>query len=157
MLPPLPLLYAQTGTYEFPNARTAMASPLAKKLFGVDGISSVFFGSDFITITKQGDQWNWNALKPHVFAAMSDYFSSGEPLFYDKETLANSDTAIQPEDDEVGLGGVRLKLNACITSGLTSAFVVVLRSPHIYLTSHRPPTHPPTHLTHTLMRGSITN
>ena len=40
----------QSGSAEFRNAREAMASPLAKRLFGIDGVSGAFFGSDFITV-----------------------------------------------------------------------------------------------------------
>ncbi len=43
----------QSGSHEFPNARAGMASPLAKRLFAVDGVTAVFFGNEFITITKQ--------------------------------------------------------------------------------------------------------
>jgi hypothetical protein len=78
--------------------------------------AGVFFGSDFVTITKS-DDYNWPVLKPDVFAAIMDHFSSGEPLFTDKETLAASDTAIHEDDDEVGysaaaLAGQQLQLDA---------------------------------------------
>lgn len=63
--------------------------------------SGVFFGSDFITVTK-GEDLNWAVLKPDVFAAIMDHYSSGEPLFTDADTLAASDTAIHEDDDEVG-------------------------------------------------------
>lgn len=61
----------------------------------------VFFGSDFVTVTKS-DDYAWAVLKPDIFAAMMDHFSSGEPLFTDKEALEASDTAIHEDDDEVG-------------------------------------------------------
>lgn len=63
----------------------------------------MFFGSDFVTVTKS-DDYNWPVLKPDVFAAIMDHFSSGEPLFTDKEALEASDTAIHEDDDEVGAG-----------------------------------------------------
>lgn len=81
-----------------------MASPLAKRLFAVDGVAGVFFGSDFVTVTKTEDA-QWPVLKPLVFAAIMDHFGSGEPLFSDAEALAASDTAIHPDDDEVPGGG----------------------------------------------------
>lgn len=43
----------QNGSREFPNARAAMSSPLAKRLFAIDGVTGVFFGSEFITVTKK--------------------------------------------------------------------------------------------------------
>lgn len=90
----------ESGSYEFSNARAAMASPLAKKLFAVDGVTGVFFGSDFVTVTKAEDA-TWAVLKPHVFAAIMDHFTAGDPLFHEEQTLAASDTAIHPDDDEV--------------------------------------------------------
>eukprot|EP00878_Enallax_costatus_P007486 GHUV01007841.1.p1 GENE.GHUV01007841.1~~GHUV01007841.1.p1 ORF type:complete len:285 (+),score=95.07 GHUV01007841.1:173-1027(+) len=90
----------ENGSYDFSNARSAMVSPLAKRLFRIDGITGVFFGSDFVTVTKT-DQYNWPVLKPGVFAAIMDFFSSGEPLFTDEEALQASDTAIHEDDDEV--------------------------------------------------------
>ena len=59
----------------------------------------MFFGSDFVTVTK-ADAAAWPVLKPHVFAAVMDHFTSGEPLFSDAAALAASDTAIHPDDDE---------------------------------------------------------
>lgn len=89
------------GTHEFSNAREGMKSPLAKKLFTVDGVASVFFGSDFITVSKK-DDYNWAVLKPDIFAAIMDFYTSGEALFQDADALARSDTAIHPDDSEVG-------------------------------------------------------
>jgi len=55
-------------------------------------------------VTKS-DDYNWPVLKPDIFAAMMDHFSTGEPLFTDKEVLEASDTAIHEDDDEVRLRG----------------------------------------------------
>lgn len=55
-----------------------------------------------MTVTKS-DDYNWPVLKPDIFAAIMDHFSTGEPLFTDKEVLEASDTAIHEDDDEVRL------------------------------------------------------
>ncbi|XP_057960590.1 nifU-like protein 4, mitochondrial isoform X2 [Malania oleifera] len=89
----------EVGSADFPNARSAMNSPLAKALYGIDGISRVFFGSDFITITKSEDA-SWDLLKPEVFAAIMDFYSSGKPLFLDSNAAASMDTAIHEDDSE---------------------------------------------------------
>lgn len=47
-------------------------------------LTQVFFGSDFVTVTKSED-YGWAVLKPDVFAAIMDHYSSGEPLFYDSQ------------------------------------------------------------------------
>ena len=53
-----------------------MASPLAKRLFSLDGVSGVFYGADYVTVTKK-DDFTWPMLKPDIFAAIMDHFSSG--------------------------------------------------------------------------------
>ncbi|KAG8390768.1 hypothetical protein BUALT_Bualt01G0117800 [Buddleja alternifolia] len=89
----------ESGSADFPNARSAMSSPLAKNLFGIDGITRVFFGSDFVTVTKSEDT-SWDFLKPEIFAAIMDFYSSGQPLILDSTTAASMDTAIQEDDSE---------------------------------------------------------
>lgn len=77
-----------------------MASGLAKRLFQIDGVTQVFFGSDFVTVTKS-DDYGWAALKPDVFAAIMDFYSSGEPVMYDSAAPGAADTMITEDDDEV--------------------------------------------------------
>ncbi|CAH9097265.1 unnamed protein product [Cuscuta europaea] len=89
----------ETGSSDFPNARSAMTSPLAKALFGIDGITRVFFGSDFVTVTKSDDA-TWDLLKPEVFAAIMDFYASGDPLFLDSNTASTMDTTIREDDSE---------------------------------------------------------
>lgn len=89
----------EVGSSDFPNARAAMNSPLAKALFGIDGVTRVFFGSDFVTVTKS-DDLSWDLLKPEIFAAVMDFYSSGQPLFLDSKAAAAMDTAIHDDDSE---------------------------------------------------------
>lgn len=89
----------ENGSADFPNARSAMSSPLAKALFGIDGITRVFFGSDFITVTKSENN-SWDLLKPEIFAAIMDFYTAGQPLFLDLATAASLDTAIHEDDSE---------------------------------------------------------
>ncbi|KAG1370070.1 nifU-like protein 4, mitochondrial [Cocos nucifera] len=90
----------EVGSADFPNARAAMNSPLAKSLFGIDGITRVFFGSEFITVTKS-EEVSWDFLKPEIFAAIMDFYSSGKPLFLDSNVAASMDTAIHEDDSEI--------------------------------------------------------
>ncbi|KAF5190332.1 Nfu1 iron-sulfur cluster scaffold-like protein [Thalictrum thalictroides] len=89
----------EIGSADFPNARSAMTSPLAKALFGIDGTTRVFFGSDFITVSKS-DESSWDFLKPEIFAAIMDFYTSGQPLFLDSNVAASMDTAIHEDDSE---------------------------------------------------------
>ncbi|EZF74814.1 hypothetical protein H105_03498 [Trichophyton soudanense CBS 452.61] len=54
-------------------------SPLAAKLLNVDGAVSVFFGSDFITVTKDSDA-NWAHIKPEIFSLITEAITRGEAL-----------------------------------------------------------------------------
>ncbi|PQQ19685.1 nifU-like protein 4 mitochondrial [Prunus yedoensis var. nudiflora] len=64
------------------------------------GITRVFYGSDFVTVTKSDDA-SWDLLKPEIFAAIMDFYSSGQPLFLDSKTASAMDTAIQEDDSEI--------------------------------------------------------
>ena len=78
-----------------------MKSPLAKRLFLIDGVTSVFISGDFITVTKS-DDYAWSVLKPDVFAAITEFYSAGEPVLYDSEEDPTvSDHLIGEDDDEV--------------------------------------------------------
>ncbi|URE38715.1 hypothetical protein MUK42_16192 [Musa troglodytarum] len=90
----------EVGSADFPNARTAMTSPLAKSMFEIDGVSRVFFRSDFVTVTKS-EEVSWDFLKPEIFAAIMDFYSSGKPLFLDSNVAAYMDTAIHEDDSEI--------------------------------------------------------
>ncbi|XP_043101998.1 NFU1 iron-sulfur cluster scaffold homolog, mitochondrial-like [Puntigrus tetrazona] len=70
----------EAGTMDFAGPREAYCSPLARQLFRIDGVKSVFFGPDFITITKSDGQTEWRVIKPDVFAAIMDFFTSGLPV-----------------------------------------------------------------------------
>jgi hypothetical protein len=60
----------------------AAASPLASALFGINGVKTVFLGSDFVSITKTDDA-DWAVLKPQALAAIMDHFVSGAPVIAD--------------------------------------------------------------------------
>jgi NFU1 iron-sulfur cluster scaffold homolog, mitochondrial len=69
------------GAAEFANAHEAQASPLAEALFDLDGVSRVFFGPDFLTVSKLSEAVDWRALRAPILAAIMDHYGSGEPLF----------------------------------------------------------------------------
>src|ERR1700739_1201267 len=68
----------ETGTLELREPADAAQSPLAERLFGIAGVSGVFFGSDFITVTK--DAGEWQQLKPMILGAIMEHYMSGAPL-----------------------------------------------------------------------------
>ena len=75
-----------TGTMEFASREAAARSPLAEKLFGVPGVTSVFYGSDFVTVTK--DDSDWQHLKPAILGAIMEHYMSGAPLLADGSAAA---------------------------------------------------------------------
>lgn len=83
----------EQGTAEFKSAEDAASSPLALRLFEEPGVVGVFFGADFITISKE-DKADWSLLKPGVLGAIMEHFVSGRPLFYGDrdETEKNEET-----------------------------------------------------------------
>jgi Fe-S cluster biogenesis protein NfuA len=70
------------GTLDIRDATAAAQSPLAERLFGIDGVTGVFLGSDFIAITKS--QGEWQQLKPAILGAVMEHFMSGAPMLRDE-------------------------------------------------------------------------
>jgi Fe-S cluster biogenesis protein NfuA len=80
---------------DFTSAEQAKISPLATRLFEIDGVTGVYFGPDFITVTKAGGEWHH--LKPAILGAIMDHFTRGEPLMTEE---AGSLHAAHDADDE---------------------------------------------------------
>ena len=84
-----------SGTMEFSSPESAARSPLAERLFAVSGVTGVFYGADFVTVTKaDGD---WQHLKPAILGAIMEHYMSGAPLLADG--TAGSDDARDEEDE----------------------------------------------------------
>ena len=74
------------GTSDFPNLESANASPLALRLFEINGVSRVFLATDFISVTKQ-TELDWNHLKPSILTGIMDHFSSGLPVINQSDEI----------------------------------------------------------------------
>jgi Fe-S cluster biogenesis protein NfuA len=66
------------GTLDIREARAAERSPLARRLFAVPGVTGVFFGSDFVSVTKA--EGEWQHLKPAILGAIMEHYLSGDPI-----------------------------------------------------------------------------
>ncbi len=66
------------GTADFPSQDSAGASPLAQRIFAVEGVAGVFLGTDFITVTK-AETVAWEHLKPSILGAVMEHYQSGQP------------------------------------------------------------------------------
>ncbi len=76
-LPGLTVL--DTGTADFPAPDTAAKSPLARRIFAVEGVTGVFLGNDFVTVTK-AEATLWEHIKPAILGAIMEHFQSGQPV-----------------------------------------------------------------------------
>ncbi len=79
-----------SGVAEFRNAEEAKQSPLASKLFSFNGITRVFYGADFISVTKTDDK-EWAQLKAFILSAIMEQFSSQQPLVKQEINKAKQD------------------------------------------------------------------
>ncbi|XP_040569903.1 NFU1 iron-sulfur cluster scaffold homolog, mitochondrial [Lepeophtheirus salmonis] len=99
-LPGVPVLETAGSTIDFPQPSAAFCSPLAKLLFRVEGVKGVFFGPDFITITKEEEvNAEWKLMKPLIYATIMDFFASGLPIV-NEDAKPHSDTEIHEDDDD---------------------------------------------------------
>ncbi|MCZ4352187.1 NifU family protein [Roseovarius aestuarii] len=89
-----------TGTADFPSAENAGMSPLASRIFAVEGVSGVFFGTDFVTVTK-ADLIEWDHVKPAILGAIMEHFQSGQPVMGDGEQAASGHADHSGEDSEI--------------------------------------------------------
>jgi Fe-S cluster biogenesis protein NfuA len=96
-LPGRPVL--ESGTLEIRDRADAAKSPLAERLFGIAGVNGVFFGSDFIAVSKS--EGEWPQLKPAILGAIMEHFMSGAPLMADSDgAAAEADEFFEPADAE---------------------------------------------------------
>ncbi|XP_018585492.2 NFU1 iron-sulfur cluster scaffold homolog, mitochondrial [Scleropages formosus] len=90
------------GTLDFPNPSSADHSPLARDIFKVEGVKSVFFGPDFITVTKRDDDVDWRDVRRDVIEVMTDFFQSGSPITTQMPS-AESNPSEEDEDEVVSM------------------------------------------------------
>ena len=76
------------GTADFPSADVAEKSPLAVRIFAVSGVTGVFFGTDFVTVTK-ADAVEWGHIKPAILGAIMEHYQSGLPVIIGEQAAAH--------------------------------------------------------------------
>jgi Fe-S cluster biogenesis protein NfuA len=69
----------EAGSADFPNEAAAQTSPLARRVFEVPGVSAVFFGTDFVSVTK-GEDADWDHIKAGILGAIMEHFQSGDAV-----------------------------------------------------------------------------
>ncbi|WP_374440128.1 NifU family protein [Stella sp.] len=86
-----------SGTADFADRSAAARSPLAERLFEVEGVAGVFLGSDFVTVTKTAAK-DWYVLKPAILGTIMEHFTSGRPVLLPAEGAAPAEAG---DDDEI--------------------------------------------------------
>ncbi len=94
-LPGKPVLPGATRDYR--DAASAEESPLAQKLFSVPGVSGVFLGQDFITVSKSGAEWQH--LKPSILGMIMDHYLSGAPMLVGEQLAETKGEEFFAEED----------------------------------------------------------
>tara|TARA_Y100000741_G_C18250681_1_gene557177 strand:- start:1248 stop:1811 length:564 start_codon:yes stop_codon:yes gene_type:complete len=97
----------EQGTVFYESNKDIKSSPLAKRLFGQDGVESVFLGNDFISVTKK-ESSDWQILKPIILGAITDHYNANEEIYIsnlddqkDKLDKENTDTDIVKQIKEL--------------------------------------------------------
>ena len=100
----------EEGTADFTSEEAAAVSPLAARVFGIDGVSGVFLGSDFVTVTKD-DAVHWDHLKPALLGAIMEHFQSGAPVMEGAAKAAHAEH--DGEDGEI-VTQIKELLDTCV-------------------------------------------
>jgi Fe-S cluster biogenesis protein NfuA len=95
-LPGRPVL--ETGTLDIRDRDAAAQSPLAQRLLDVPNVTGVFYGADFISITKDGG--DWQQMKPAILGAIMEHYMSGAPLLATGVEDAPADEFFDESDAE---------------------------------------------------------
>ena len=90
----------EVGTADFPNVEAAEVSPLATRIFGAGGVTGVFFGIDFVTVTK-ADDVEWDHIKPGILGAIMEHYQSGQSVMAEDHKPASGHAEHTGEDGEI--------------------------------------------------------
>ena len=85
------------GTADFASAEAAERSPLAQRLFQVEGVSGVFLGSDFVTVAK-AETKTWQVLKPAILGIIMEHFAANRPVILESSAAPAAEAG---EDSEI--------------------------------------------------------
>jgi Fe-S cluster biogenesis protein NfuA len=90
----------EMGTADFPSREATTTSPLAQRIFAVSGVAGVFFGNDFVSVTKE-DAIDWDHIKPAILGAVMEHYQSGAPVMADEAQPTSGHADHSGEDGEI--------------------------------------------------------
>ena len=85
---------------DFPDASKSGQSPLACGIFAVDGVKGVFFGTDFITVTK-AETADWDHIKPEILGAVMEHFQSGQSILAQDAEISSAHASHDGPDENI--------------------------------------------------------
>lgn len=85
------------GTANFAAAGDAGRSPLATRLFAIEGVAGVFLGSDFVTVTKAEDK-EWDVMRPQILGGIMEHYQSGRAVI---ESADGDEQGAAGDDDPI--------------------------------------------------------
>ena len=85
-----------SGTANFTSADEAKRSPLAERLYDVEGVNGVFLGSDFVTVTKTADK-DWHLMKPAILGVIMEHFTANRPVIVEAAAASGEGGAADSE------------------------------------------------------------
>lgn len=98
-IPGRPVL--ENGSADFRSAEDAAGvSPLAERLFGIDKVTGVFLGPDFVSVSKQDDA-EWYLLKPAILGVIMEHFTAGQAVMNEGASADQSEQEVSEEDQEI--------------------------------------------------------
>lgn len=89
----------QNGTANFADASESARSPMATRLFAIEGVAGVFLGSDFVTVTKSSEK-DWDVMRPQILGSIMEHYQSGRPMIED-DAATGTDAGADGEDDPI--------------------------------------------------------
>ncbi|AZB60241.1 NifU family protein [Cereibacter sphaeroides] len=90
----------EAGTADFATPEAAATSPLARRIFAAGGVSAVFFGTDFVAVTK-ADDVAWDHIKPAILGAIMEHYQSGAPVLEGEQAASGHASHDGPDEDVV--------------------------------------------------------
>ena len=87
------------GTADYRSPEEASESPLAQRLFEIEGVKGVFLGADFISVTKSDVEWQH--LKPAILGAIMEHYMSGAPVLASESANDAAGMNYDPKDEEI--------------------------------------------------------
>ena len=90
----------ELGTADFPSVEAGQKSPLAKRIFAAGNVTGVFFGTDFVTVTK-AEAAQWDHIKPAILGAIMEHYQSGAAVMEGEVAAGGGHAEHTGEDGDI--------------------------------------------------------